>query len=71
MSAGSDALALMRRRLARLRKAAEAERAALAPLTASRFDGVERSVPDEDAVNAVRALTLLLGALAIGEDALT
>lgn len=68
---GADALAMMRKRLARDRKAAEGEIAQLKPLTVSRFDGCERFQPDEDACNAMAKLEALLDALKQAEETLT
>ena len=49
----------MRKRIVRDRKAASAKIAFLRPLTGSRFDGVERHQPDENAKMAIAKLRCL------------
>jgi hypothetical protein len=71
MTAGGDALALMRRRVARMRKEASREIDALRPATQSRFDGVERIPGDDDAQNAVARLTAFVALMDQADEALT
>ena len=68
---GTDSLNLMRRRIERDRKAAQREIAQLKPLTESRWNGEERTQPDDDARNAIARLTAFLDRLDDAEEALT
>lgn len=67
---GTDALAIMRRRIKRDRRAAVAEIENLRPLTESRFDGCERTQPDDDARAAVAKLTALVAILDQADEVL-